>query len=78
VTCNRYDFVLLHDAWQHWSQTWGIQRQHAGILVVRNGWQPQMIAERVDEFFAFGLPTANRLYRYVAARGWEEHISPSL
>ena len=78
VTCNRKDFVLLHDAWQRWSQEWGVHPQHAGILVVRNEWTPQSIAERVDAFFALGRPTANRLYRYVAERGWVEHMAPRL
>jgi hypothetical protein len=72
ITCNRKDFVLLQDAWQHWSQAWGVRPEHAGILVVHNDWPPPLIAERVHAFFAIERPTASRLYRWIGQRGWEE------
>ena len=34
VTHNRRDFLLLHQAWLRWSTAWGVQRSHAGILVI--------------------------------------------
>ena len=68
MTCNRKDYVLLHDAWQHWSRRWGIQPEHAGILVVDNTWSSTIVAERVYAFFMAGQPIANRLYRWVAGR----------
>lgn len=78
VTCNRKDFVLLHGAWNHWSRDWGVSPQHAGVLVIRNDWPPELTVQHVHEFFALGLPTANRLYRYVAERGWEAHVLTTL
>ena len=72
VTNNQGDFLLLHDAWHHWSQAWGVTPQHTGILLARNSWTPEVVAERVSEFFASPRPIANRLYRWVAGRGREE------
>ena len=34
VTHNRDDFGLLHQAWLVWTQQWGLQRPHAGIIVL--------------------------------------------
>ena len=78
VTCNRKDYVMLHDAWQHWSRRWGIQPEHARILLVENTWPSTLIAERVDAFFAAARPIRNRLYRWVAGRDWVEHVTPPL
>lgn len=34
VTNNRKDFRLLHTALQLWAERWGLQRQHAGIVIL--------------------------------------------
>ena len=78
VTNNRSDFELLHDAWHHWSQEWGIARPHTGILVTRNTWLPERLAHTINSFFATGRPATNRLYRWVETRGWEERVPPPL
>jgi hypothetical protein len=78
VTCNRKDYVLLHDAWQHWSRRWGVLAEHPGILLVDNAWPAALIAERVHAFFAVPRPLTNRLYRWVGGRGWEQYGSPTL
>jgi hypothetical protein len=74
VTNNLKDFELLHNAWHNWSRDWQVTPQHGGILIARNGWDPLRIAETVNEFFTVPRPTANRLYRWVFERGWEERF----
>ena len=69
---------LLHDAWQHWSDAWHTRQVHAGILLIHNEWPADVIARRIDIFFAQNLPATNRLYRFVADRGWIERISRRL
>jgi hypothetical protein len=78
VTCNHKDYMLLHDAWQHWSRRWGISPEHAGVLLVDNAWPAALIAERVHAFVTSSRPITNRLYRWVGGRGWEERVSSSL
>lgn len=34
VTLNRKDFIALHGAWLLWSHEWGVQPEHAGILLL--------------------------------------------
>ena len=38
VTCDRKDFILLHDAWHRWSAAWNVVAHHAGILVIPDLW----------------------------------------
>jgi hypothetical protein len=78
VTCNQKDYLLLHDAWQHRSQRWGVHPEHAGILLVANSWPAQLVAERVHAFFATHPTIRNRLYRWNGDRGWIEHVPSPL
>ena len=71
ITNNQRDFVLLHDAWHNWSREWNVSPVHTGILLTRNTWPALYLVERIEEFFSVERPTANRLYRWAAGRGWE-------
>ena len=78
VTCNRKDYVLLHDAWHHWSRRWSVAAEHAGILIVGNTWPAELIGARVHAFLAPPRQITNRLYRWIDPRGWVEHVPPPL
>ncbi len=69
VTHNRSDFYLLHDAWRRWSDAWGINFRHAGILVM-SPWQPQASARELDKFLRSGVSLLNELYDWKPSRGW--------
>jgi predicted nuclease of predicted toxin-antitoxin system len=32
LTHNEADFVLLHDAWQRWSNAWGVSARHSAAF----------------------------------------------
>lgn len=44
VTHNRRDFILLHQAWLRWSSAWGVERYHAGVLIIPQ--PPEMATAR--------------------------------
>ena len=73
VSHNARDFLLLHDAWHHWSPAWGVHREHAGILLIPNS-TPHLtyewLAQRLSEAVALQLPLMNELYRWRTNRGW--------
>jgi hypothetical protein len=80
VTYNAADFARLHDAWRRWFSAYLPQRlpEHAGILIVpqpdcrRGAWLPDHAAREINDFLAQGLPLPNRLYVWMASRGWVE------
>ncbi len=72
ITSNERDFILLHRAWLRWSSRWGVSPQHAGILLTRNTWLEDVLAERVNAYFAEQRDMTNRLFRWADGRGWEE------
>jgi hypothetical protein len=49
VTHNRKDFRLLHGAWITWSEVWGVQAIHAGILILPHA-RPAESARRLQAF----------------------------
>jgi hypothetical protein len=69
VTHNRTDFELLHRAWHRWSDAWGTPRQHAGILVIPQLWQPEHAA---NELYAVvsQRSLAGEYFEHRAASGW--------
>lgn len=66
LTHNRKDFELLHDAWLRW----GVQQQHAGILIPPQEWPPQRCAAAIASFLAAAPELANHLYTFDKGRGW--------
>jgi hypothetical protein len=76
LTHNERDFILLHDAWQHWSAVWGVATHHAGILIVPQGrrygidWGPAEVAQVVIACLQECSPAANQVYRRKEA-GWQ-------
>jgi Domain of unknown function (DUF5615) len=76
LTHNETDFVLLHDAWQRWSEAWGVSAHHAGILIVPQGrrygldWGANEIARSVVDCLYRCSPISGRLFRRKET-GWE-------
>ena len=74
ATHNRKDYVLLHDAWRHWSSDWFgatvAPPRHAGILVVPQG-SPITIADELVDFVRSAPSLPNELYRCRRAAQWE-------
>lgn len=74
VTHNRKDYVLLHDAWRHWSSEWfGVAAappRHAGILVVPQG-TPARIANELASVVHSNQSLSNELYRLRTDGHWE-------
>jgi hypothetical protein len=65
------DFELLHDAWSRWSTEWGVERHHAGILILPQEWPNDRKAQEIDAFLKTDLDLTNRLFRWKASTGWE-------
>ncbi len=69
VTCNRRDFILLHDACVRWTVAWQMPVQHAGILVVPQE-PPMPLARDIDRFMQASPALANQLY-ILRPAGWK-------
>jgi len=79
VTHNESDFILLHDAWQRWSATWGVPAQHAGILIIPQGrkygidWDARQISQEIlNGHQICGLLTNALLQR--KETGWSRRV----
>jgi hypothetical protein len=76
LTHNETDFVLLHDAWQRWSEAWGVSARHGGILIAPQGrryglnWGAEQITRSVVDCLTECSPISGRLFRRKEA-GWE-------
>lgn len=71
ITHNADDLQLLHGAWLRWTQAWGVQAQHSGILIVeqRLRLNARNIGTEVDRFVQHYSPFPNSLYR-LTPQGW--------
>lgn len=69
VSHNGDDFILLHQAWRRWSEAWGIQPMHSGILIVPP-LDEQAIAWQLNEIAQFGYPLRNELYEWDPNTRW--------
>lgn len=71
VTHNASDPQLLHGAWLRWTQSWGVQVQHSGILIIEQRLQldARGIGNVVDQFIDHHTALSNRLYR-LSPQGW--------
>lgn len=76
LTHGESDFILLHHAWQRWSEGWGVATHHGGILIAPQGrryginWDAEEIAQAVIACIRQCSPVAERLFRRKEA-GWE-------
>lgn len=73
ITCNWRDFQLLHGAWKRWTQTWGVQRQHASILVISQQILPQQASATINQQIQSGATLPNELHRYHPKVGWRQY-----
>ena len=64
VTSNVKDFRLLHDAWQRWSQDWGIEKRHAGILIIPDTWLAPYATQQLDAFIQITSSVVNELHEW--------------
>ena len=59
ITANRFDFVMLHEAWLRWSKEWDAEARavHPGILVVPSGSGrlAEQLADEVDRLLSTGI-----------------------
>lgn len=49
VTNNADDFALSHGAWFHWAAAWGVQPQHAGVLLIPQIDIPSEVVQLTDD-----------------------------
>lgn len=71
---NRADFIMLHDAWHLWARAWGIEPEHAGIIVlepVRSPRHAEIAALIHDVWQRHTL--ANTLFAWKRTTGWERN-----
>lgn len=73
VTRDGRHFRLLHDAWLLWSDRWGTQQSHAGILVLQSfeGQTAEDMANAITALLRdphISLDTA--LYEWKRSTGW--------
>ena len=76
IAANRFDFIMLHEAWLRWSRDWEAESLavHAGILIVPSGSGKlaERLADEVDRLLSSGIDVRNRLFRWRADAGWQE------
>ncbi len=76
ITHNRRDFRLLHDAWQRWSQAWGVQRLHGGILVLGQGLTYREYAAIIDAYLTQSGPVTNEFHLHDSTGQWTRPSGP--
>ena len=65
------DYQLLHDAWRRWAVEWGVERHHAGILILPQEWPHERKASEIDRFLRTGPDLVNQLYRWQPITDWQ-------
>lgn len=70
VTHNTRDFELLHNAWLRWSELWGVQVTHGGILVLEPVPSPQRLAAVIEERLAPGARIVGEFAIWRSLGGW--------
>jgi hypothetical protein len=57
LTHNYGDFQLLFRAWHRWSEVWGVDQNHPGIVIYPQEWSPDVAVQKLltlfDQFEAF-------------------------
>lgn len=77
VTHNRRDFRLLHGTWLAWTQEWGIDRRHRGILVVDQVPTPLLpiVAQAIVDFVHDTSESLdNTLHEWSRRSGWTIYL----
>ena len=75
VTYNRDDFARLHAAWLLWTRDWGVQRPHAGIIVLGRalGKPPEEYAELLSDLLADPQQAlTDTFHRWHPQSGWTQ------
>lgn len=73
ITYNRDHYELLHDAWLMWSNDWGMQREHNGILIPQPVPKEQLahIADAIHDLVRdSNMRLINSLYQWSQDKGW--------
>jgi hypothetical protein len=76
LTHNRKDYVLLHNTWRRWPESWGVSAPpHPGILVLDHAPVPD-IATAVEAFLTRypAVPLVNALYWWRRHSGWHHRL----
>lgn len=77
LTHNGTDFIVLHDAWRFWTARWGVQLDHAGIIVIPRSvhgrpWPAPYAAQQVDQLLRSGQFAAGQLFTWSRPDGvWQ-------
>jgi hypothetical protein len=70
VTHNESHYEELHDAWHRWSHSWGIPKEHHGVIIL-----PAKPIAYIDPLLMLLLAEdpifANRLFRWRVSTGWQ-------
>ena len=73
ITHNRQHFILLHNAWSHWTAAWNVSWSHPGILILEQGiLPPDGLATEVDHLVQATPTLMGRLYEW-RRRTWTQH-----
>jgi len=64
---NRKDFLLLHGAWQRWSQAWSAASTHSGILLLPQ-MRPLDAVDALADLLRSAEPLENALFEYRSQR----------
>jgi Domain of unknown function (DUF5615) len=72
VTHNGKDFLLLHEAWLLWTQSWQVGVEHVAVLVIPQPpiWSPARAAREVADLVQSGVAQTNQLYAWQPSLGW--------
>jgi hypothetical protein len=47
LTHDEEDFTLLFQAWHRWSNAWGVDQNHGGIVTYPQVWTPELAVPRL-------------------------------
>jgi len=68
VTQNASDFILVQRAWRLWTQRWGVDQRHPGIIGVPVWLAPKM-RDEIHQVLALA-PLDNEMFVWDRVRGW--------
>lgn len=68
------DYVLLHEAWHFWTESWGVAARHAGILLLHTFNKPenQEVAEAIQQIANEYDTLESRIFEWKRGIGWKE------
>lgn len=77
LSFNYRDFSLLHAAWCSWSERWGVDRRHYGIILpqqVLPTWPPEFLVQELQSVVA-SSDMENRFVEWKPSTGWR-YLTP--